>query len=855
MRNCYLKNLFIAIVLLCSVATNATIYTGTCGVNLTWSLDTATSILKITGIGELTTINGLNPWDEYSSDIKTIIIGNGVKAIDEYTFDEYYGITNIKVESGNTVYDSRDDCNAVIETATNTLVLGCAKTTIPYGITSIGNGAFNYCQKLTDIVIPNSVTSIGEEAFYGCGLTSINIPNSVTSIGDYAFNRCRSLTSINIPNSVTSIGEKAFYDCSGLEHLEFNCNTIGSWFSSNSSIKEVVVGNSVTSIGENAFKKCYGLTNIIIPASVKTIGKGAFNMCRNLTSVVIPSSVTSIGEEAFSACYSLINVEIPNGVASIGNRAFNVCSSLTSVTIPSSVTSIGNAVFSNCSSLTSIKVEKGNTVYDSRDDCNAIIETATGTLLRGCSNTIIPNSVTSLASGSFSGCLDLESVAIGDNVTEIGQNAFGDCKNLASVTIPSSVKSIGIQAFVNCHSLNAVCISDLSSWCNIDFADFSSNPLLKANSLYLNGNEITHLVIPSDVTRIKKYAFYGCNVTKLTIPNNVTNIENFVFNSCVSLKELCIEDGNNTLNLGCSVFAPYGNGFGLFNSCPLETLYIGRNLLYGADTNCGYSPFCGITTLGSVTMGKNVTSIGGYAFCGCEGLTSVIIPNGIESIGAYAFSGCSALESVTIPSSVTNVGAYAFNGCLGLTGVYISDLSAWCKIDFDKYGYNIFETGVTNPLYYANNLYINGELVTNLVIPNDITEINPLAFDGCINLVSITIPAGVTSIGSFAFRGCTRLVKLYSKTIVPAIVASDSFYDVPTLTTLYVPIGAKDAYQTAEYWKNSANIVEIEFTGIEDVIVDDVLRDTLDIYFDLNGRMVDNPTGGIYIKKGKKVVL
>ena len=251
-----------------------------------------------------------------------------------------------------------------------------------------------------------SVTSIGDNAFSSCDLTSIEIPNSVTSIGDYAFVYCSSLTSIQIPNSVTSIGDYVFYYCSSLTSIQ--------------------IPNSVTSIGDYTFSNCSSLTSIKIPNSVTSIGESAFRGCESLTSIEIPNSVTSIGEGAFSSC-NLTSVEIGNSVTSIGDYAFSNCSSLTSVIIGNSVTSIGYGAFVYCSSLASIVVDGGNTIYDSRNGCNAIIETTSNTLIAGCKNTIIPNSVTSIGDSAFNGCYSLTSIEIPNSVTSIGDDAFSWC--------------------------------------------------------------------------------------------------------------------------------------------------------------------------------------------------------------------------------------------------------------------------------------------------------------------------------------------------------------------------------------------------------------------------------------------
>ena len=335
-------------------------------------------------------------------------------------FSNCSSLTSIVVESGNTVYDSRNDCNAIIKTATNTLIAGCKNTIIPNSVTSIGSYAFYDCRSLTSITIPSSVTSIGNHAFYDCrSLTSITIPSSVTSIGNYAFDGCTSLTSVTLDNNAIVSADRR------------PDNSMKSIFGNQ--VRTYVLGNSVT-----------------------RIGKYAFDDCTSLTSVTIPSSVTSIGEYTYYNCTSLTSVTIGSGVTSIGRYAFDGCSSLTAVTIPSSVTSIGEYAFSECRSLTSIIVDSGNTVYDSRNNCNAIIRTATNTLIVGCKNTIIPNSVTYIGSSAFYGCSNLTSITIPNSVTSIRRYAFYGCSNLTSIIIPSSVTIIGEYAFSYCISLTDV---------------------------------------------------------------------------------------------------------------------------------------------------------------------------------------------------------------------------------------------------------------------------------------------------------------------------------------------------------------------------------------------------------------
>ena len=229
------------------------------------------------------------------------------------------------------------------------------------GTRIICNSAFSSCSSLSEIVIPSSVTSIGDSALYRCdSLSEIVIPSSVTSIGDSAFSWCSSLSEIVIPSSVTSIGDNAFSWCSSLSEIVIpsSVTSIGDWaFSRCNSLSEIVIPSSVTSIGDSAFSFCDSLSEIVIPSSVTSIGKYAFSCCDSLSEIVIPSSVTSIGDHAFSDCRSLFEIVIPSSVTSIGNSAFSCCDSLSEIVIPSSVASIGDSAFYKCKFPDNLKQE------------------------------------------------------------------------------------------------------------------------------------------------------------------------------------------------------------------------------------------------------------------------------------------------------------------------------------------------------------------------------------------------------------------------------------------------------------------------------------------------------------------
>jgi len=377
--------------------------------------------------------------------------------------------------------DGNEDYNGTVYSGSLTIPKSVKFNGITYPVKSIDGWAFSDCPNLTRITIQNSVTSIGNSAFENCtSLSTISIPTTVTSIGGNAFkntpwfnNKSDGVIyinnmlytykgtllnqSISVKSGTLSICGSAFYGCSGLT--------------------SITIPNSVTTIGPDAFYGCTGLTSVDLSNSLINIEPGAFENCTGLTSITLPSSLITIGANAFRDCTNLWDITLPNSVTTIGKFAFSH-TGLDHIVIPSSVTSIGLCAFAS-GGITSISVEPGNAIYDSRDNCNAIIETASNTMIKGCSHTIIPNSVTKLY-GAFCNCA-LMSIDIPNSVTEIGDytfyhsslypdfvvpnsveligyKAFGNCGGLQSITIPSSVFSISSYAFAECNNLATVTV-------------------------------------------------------------------------------------------------------------------------------------------------------------------------------------------------------------------------------------------------------------------------------------------------------------------------------------------------------------------------------------------------------------
>ena len=457
---------------------------GTIHAEITWTLsDDGTLTISGTDMPDYDYLNDiLAPWDEKK--INKVVIENGVTNIGNYAF-----------------------CSLPI-----------TSITIPKSVKKIGEGAFQYCSALTSITIPNSVTSIGDWAFNGSGLTSIIIPNSITSIGWNTFSGCPSLTSVTIPNSVQNIGMFAFEGCSALTSVNIgnSVTSIDSYaFYRCPSLASITIPNSVKSIGKYAFYECLGLTSVIIGNSVTSIGHSAFYCCSSLISVTIGNSVTSIGDYAFEGCSDITSINIPASVTSIGFEAFFGCSSLKSISIPYSVTSIGDNAFCACSGLTSITVDEKNTKYDNRNNCNAIIEKESNTLIVGCRNTIIPNSVTSIEGSAFYGCSNLASITIPESVTSIKYYAFAGCSNLSSIIVEK-----GNKKYDSRNDCNAI-------------IEKESNTLIAG---------CMNTIIPNSVTSIGKGAFASCsNLTFIIIPNSVTSIGESAFENCSGLTSITCE--------------------------------------------------------------------------------------------------------------------------------------------------------------------------------------------------------------------------------------------------------------------------------------------------------------------------
>ncbi len=731
--------------------------------------------------------------------LTTVHIGENVESIPAYAFEYYTGLASVDFGDNSSLV-SIGECAFAYCTSLESV-------TIPESVTSIGGSAFYHCTSLrsVDFGDNSSLTSIGGSAFSDCtSLASITIPESVTSVGAWAFAYCESLESVTIPESLTSIGARVFEDCTNIKTVTMPTSAIGSIPKSG---LQTVILTSGDSIGDEAFRDCTRLESITMPESVTSIGSSAFYNCTSLESIIIHDGVTSIGNEAFYHCTSLPSIFIiPESVTSIGARvfegcsgietvlfsgksnletigdgAFKGCTSLESITIPESVTSIGQYAFSGCTSLAMVYWNATN-CDTAGSDINPIFEgcTALTTVHIGKNVDSIPDKafykctslesvdfgansfLTSIGNYAFDGCTSLESITIPESVTSIGEWVFAYCKSLESVTIPESVASIGGSAFDNCTSLASVDFGDNSSLASI------------GNYAFRGCTRLESITIPESVTSIGNYAFDGCtSLASITIPESVTSIGYYAFSGCKSLESITMPESVTSID-------NYA-----FASCTnLATVYWNATNCTKAgsfDSYFYYYIFNSCTALTTVHIGENVEGIPAYAFGGCTSLATVYWnATNCKTAGSYdhlIFSGCTALTTVHIGKNVKRIPASAFSGCTSLESVYITNLKAWCEIDFGG--------SSANPLSNGAALYLNGAPVTDLNGFSEITEIKQYAFTGCTSFENITIPESVTSVGNYAFYNCTSLESITIPESVTSIGGS-AFYGCP-ITTATMP--------------------------------------------------------------------
>ena len=582
------------------------------------------------------------------------------------------------------------------------------------GVTSIKDRTFFDCSYLTSITLPEGITSLGETCFFNCrSLTSIALPESVASIGRSCFSGCRSLTSITIPEGITAL-DRCFYDCR--------------------SLTSITLPSTLTSLGESCFQECTSLTSITLPSALTFLGDECFRGC-SLTSIEIPEGITSLPMYCFYSCQSLTSITLPEGITSIGGSCFNRCKSLTSITLPSSLTTISVYSFAECGKLF-FNVSEGNTKFSSID--GVLFNVDKTTLLRYAKDKIqssyeVPEGVTSLGNGCFSGCTSLTSIILPSTLT-LGESCFSGCTSLTSIVISEGITSLGKYCFSGCTSITSITLpSSLTGIYSGCFRECTS---------------LTSITLPEGITNLGGGCFQKCtSLTSITLPSTLTSLPDYCFNSCTSLTSITLPEGITGISGDC------------FSGCTSLTSITLPEGITGIYSGC----FSGCTSLTSITLPSSLTRIGDSCFKGCSSLASITIPEGVPSLGTSLFKDCSSLASITLPSALTSLGETCFNNCSSLTSI-------------------ILPSTLTS---IGSTCFKNCSSLTSIVIPEGIKTLINSYFDGCTSLSSITLPSKLESIGSYTFRGCSSLTSI----VIPegvTFIGAESFSNCSSLSSITI---------------------------------------------------------------------
>ena len=606
-----------------------------------------------------------------------------------------------------------------------------------------------------DLTIPAEFKTIGERAFINChSIRSIKLSPGITTIEDEAFSNCFNLESVKIPDSVTTIGQRAFYECIKLT--------------------DVTIPDGITTIGAYTFASCRGIENISLPDSVTSIGDGAFAYCSSLEEFVVPKNVVSIGRDAFNQCNAMTKFSVAQNckLETIGAESFYFCQNLEEISIPATVDKIGYNAFDRCSDLKKV------CITDIAAWCSIEFENERSNPLNESADLYVNNTKTT-------------QIAIPDGATKVCDYAFYGYDNLESVTFAGSVQSIGKYAFAYCDNL-AVSVFDNDSQLSVidDYAFFHSGvsditiPASVTEIKYnaFNSTNLQTLVFDADskLEKIGSYAFYGIKVKSVTIPSGTKIIDEGAFGLCSNLEQVVFA-GTQLKTIGKYAFSACTKLASITFPDGIESV--------------GMFAFAGCTSLKNIDLPDSISIIDKYVFEGCSALESIFVPDSIVLIDQEAFEDCTGLTSVTfgenpkteiigygvfrnctalrdfyVPASLKKIGNYAFQGCDNMQNVYITDLSAWCQTEMN--------TAFGNPLGSTAGLYLNGSLVTEVDVADDVKTIGNAVFYKYAKLQKVTFGenSSLVSIGESAFGHCTGLTEIVIPESVENISSSAFSY-------------------------------------------------------------------------------
>lgn len=790
---------------------------GTCGENLTWTLNDA-GILTISGNGnmynytfddspwknlnvneveftgeitnigdyafnmcqgltEITIPDTVTKIGEFSfngcMDLERIILSKNLESIHNTTFIECPNLKTIQIDGSNFNYYT--DSRGVLYNGEQTILIKAPSAmtggyVIPNSVIEIADNGFFGCSELQSIIIPDSVTKIGDSVFYYCiGLSTISIPESVQSLGDYLFSLCENLITVNIPAGITEIKKSMFNGCCALTGIK--------------------LPDSITMISENAFNGCSNLSTIKIPDNVSIIADSAFSFCHNLNDIIIPENVTSLGRSAFRQCYNLSKIHFLGNIPTIGYDAFASVTADAYYPINNETWTVdlmqnygGDVIwsgyFDTCGENLSWLFDEttGALTISGRGKMIDFIDSGTAYVLpapwfrhmAAIKQVVISDGISSVGAHAFSGFENIESVTLPDGLTSIGDGSFGGCRNLTELKFPTSLKHIGVSSFATCQSVEKVSIPE-------------GITIIPENA-FAFCSKLEQADLPKALEIIGEYAFSGCeNLDDIHIPISVDEIKDLAFAGCVGLK-----------NITFAGDAPQIDELA-FNEVIATAYYPANNPSWTSNTMLHYGGT--ITWLENVTTGscgEDATwaldhSTGTLTISGTGSMDnfsnefpweiyrdvvkSVVIENGITTIGEGAFTEYQELRTLSISATVSDISLHAIKGCNNLESItvasdnetYLSengilfnkDKTALLKYPATKAdGYYTIPDSVVTIEEYA---FYGCSNLNNVFISDSVSTIRFQAFVGCSGLTNINIPDSVTTIDATAFAECTSL--------------------------------------------------------------------------------------------------
>ena len=659
------------------------------------------------------------------------------------TWASYYGSGDSSSENGISLYRASnyaqiygdgdgmfydDSVNFVIENGVLKKYNGWQTfVEIPDTVTSIGDEAFKNNTSMVSVSIPDSVKSIGDSAFYGCtSLLGVVIPDSVEKTGRCAFQKCSKLASAYLPvnEKFTYMNAYMFESCTSLKKIEIPDNVTGidgAAFAECKKLSDVVLSKNLKTMGWQVFGNDNKLTEIEIPKSLEecryyrnndSIDGGTFDNCANLKTVMFEDGTTEIAEGLFAGCTGIEQITIPDTVTVIESGAFGGCINLKEIVVPDNVTEIQSSAFEYCSSLKTVKLSENLErigVY-AFGDCDVL------------KSIKIPDSVLDIDGAAFAECKELSDVVLSKNLKTMGWQVFGNDNKLTEIEIPKSLEEC--RYYRNNDSIDG---GTFDNCANLKTVTFEERTTEIAEGLFAGCTGIEQIRIPDTVTVIESGAFGGCiNLKEIDVPNSVTEIQRSAFEYCSSLKTAKLSENLKSI------------GMYSFNNCTSLTEVHLSDILKEIPSNT----FSGCKKLTTINFPSTLTTIEDSAFSGCESLPEAILPSGVEKIESNAFKNCKSLKKAVVPDTVSSIGSSAFYGC---------------------------------------------EALTDITLGSKLKKIDSQTFYGCTALPSIVIPYNVTTIGDSAFVNCTKLTQI----TVPRNTASieSNAFSYPRKMTMYGPSG------------------------------------------------------------------